>query len=235
MPKYVKSRARKEFDGEIDKLIRIIRTAFSAKCNLKDVREHVLASVMVQGSAKMEVYLTSLVSDWVNRANAAGLLVDQLPPQLRAYQLNELAVQGAYSHYIAFGNEPELLDKLAGRLNHASHRFALNGQACPALDSERLCKDRRYPSQRNLKVLFHRFGIVKLFDQLAKSAKAGVSLLLDSFNDVRTELAHEGIPPGLTAGDIRKRLRDAAKFIGHIDRVFFANVGSVGAVSLWTT
>jgi len=234
MPKYVKSRARKEFDADVDRLIRAVRDAFSSKCKLPNVREHVLASVMLQGSAKMEFYLTSLISDWVDRANASALQTDDLPLSLRAYGFNEQALAGAYAQFLAFGSEVDLLERLAGRLNNPSNYFAINGQHCPELQAEKLWKDRKYPSGKNLKILFNRFGIAKIFDELAKSAKSDLGLLLDSFNDVRAELAHEGIPPGLTPGDIRSKLRSAQRFISHVDRVFFKNLELLGAAPLWT-
>jgi hypothetical protein len=56
----------------------------------------------------------------------------------------------------------------------------------PTLNAKQIHTDKKYPSPDNIKRLFNRLGIDKVFDKLNAKAKADVKANLQSFNDIRT-------------------------------------------------
>ena len=94
--------------------------------------------------------------------------------------------------------------------------------------------DVKYPSTKNLRKLFRRLGIDPVFDRLNAVAKRDVESLLTSFNDVRTEMAHQGMPIGMSVGDIKARINDISLVVGYIDRLFYSHVSKTTGVVCWT-
>lgn len=235
MPRYLKSRARKTFDTEIAEAFRAIRSAFSNACRIEAVRVYVLSNAMLVGSAKLESYVEDLISDWVARVNASGLQTSHLPPAIRARFFSQQSVVAAFQHYVIRGDEGELNARVSDLVNGNIARFLVDGHPCPTLTASWLLHERKYPSPENWLRLFRRLGVPNVLNLVNAEAKADVAAMLVSFNDLRTVLAHQGIPPGLNVDDIRKRLRDIVRVVGWLDRVSFRQFGFVGTQNLWTT
>jgi hypothetical protein len=118
------------------------------------------------------------------------------------------------------------------KLNHyrqAQYEFAIDGRPLPAFSIASVYADRKYPSPKNLRRLFNRLGLPNIFALLNRLARRDTEALLTSFNDLRTEMAHSGMPVGLSSGDIRHRIKDVQLVVGCIDRTFYSHVcGPVG-------
>ena len=234
MPRYLKSRARQTFENEIGAVLRTVRQAFSANCPAPEVRVFVLSNAMLMGSAKLESYVEDLVSDWVTRVNAARLNSHAIPTALRSHFFSQQSVTASYQRFAVYGDEHALNTRVVGLLNSHQSRFLIDGQPLPLLNSGWILHERKYPSPDNWVVLFRRLGIAQVFHLLNAEAGRDVKLILTSYNDLRSALAHEGIPPGLSAQDIRLRLSDIGKLVSWLDRVFFRSLGRAGGIDVWT-
>ncbi|MBV9788968.1 MAG: hypothetical protein JOZ51_12375 [Chloroflexi bacterium] len=232
---YTKSRARKAFDIEVDELIKVIREAHSRKCNLPNVRSHVLCSAVMLCSAKVEVYLEDVISDWINLINASGIRTDQLPRNFRAYYLNNSSTVSLYKSFFASNDEVDFLKKLSNTLGQDFRQVAIDGVNVPVLQTRYIYADKKYPSPDNMKHLFNRLGISDIFSQLNKSARTDLKAVLVSFNDIRTSVAHQGVPVGLTAKDIGLRLKDVKRVVSHIDKILYFHVVKHTGAICWRT
>ena len=85
------------------------------------------------------------------------------------------------------------------------------------------------------KRLFNRFGFANIFSEFNRVASRDTKALLTSFNDLRVEMAHVGMPIGLTSGDIRQHITNIRSLVGYIDRVFYNHVGRSIRTNRWTT
>lgn len=232
---YRVSRARKQFATEIRTIQSALREAHSSKCSSTRVREMALCSAVILCSAKLESYIEDLVSDWAKAVVAQGLTTDKLHNHTRSFLLNHPSVEAVYRRYLLDGDETELLKSLAGLFPSKHFSFAASGQAVPPFMAQRIYRDIKYPSPKNVVRLFNRCGIPVLFHALNSVAKKDVESLLISFNDIRTEMAHEGMPVGASAGDIKKHISNVIELVGYIDRIFYSHVAKTNGSSCWTT
>jgi hypothetical protein len=77
-----------------------------------------------------------------------------------------------------------------------------------------------YPSAKNIKRLFARLGIDDLFARLDKRCKRDMALTIDSFQSLRTALAHES-PPNVTIIDVKLHFESMRLLTKALDRVAF--------------
>jgi hypothetical protein len=230
---YHYSRARKQFVADLAVIASALGDAFSAKCSSVIVREFALCSAVVLTSAKVESYLETLVADWGKAVLGRGLKTDKLHRHTRAFLLNDPAIEKVYRRLGFDGNEATFLPALAHLLGSSPFQFSKDGETIPAFQVMRVYTDVKYPSPRNLRKLFRRLGIDPVFHRLNAIAKRDVESLLTSFNDVRTEMAHQGMPVGLSVGDIKMRIKDVSFVVGYIDRLFYGHVCKTTGAACW--
>lgn len=231
---YRRSRARKRFDTETVALLDTLKETFSSKCDSVKTRKIALCGAVLLCSAMIESYLEDLIGDWGNVLKTPFLTTDNLPRRMRAFLLKDPAIVEAYRRYICFQDEMELLRRLEALLGNALHEFAFDGRGIPAFPVSAVYKDRKYPSPKNLKRLFYRFDFNNIFDELGRLARRDVEAALTSFNDLRTEMAHGGMPVGLTKDDIKNRIREVRQIVGYVDRAFYSHVAKSIGAGTWT-
>jgi len=233
---YVYSRARKRFNAEVKDLLVSTREAESPLCTSARVRDLAHGSAVILTSAKVESYLEDLILDWGKAINSTGILAGTLPKQTRAFLLNGSSVRAAYRKlFLLEHGEKNFLELIGQHIGPSGeYRFAIGTTAISPTSINLILKDVKYPSEENLNKLFFRCGITALFTSLNTVAKRDVLPLLKSFNDVRTELAHEGLPVGINGKDVRERIRDIAAVVGYIDRAFYKHTTKLFGPSSWT-
>jgi hypothetical protein len=97
---------------------------------------------------------------------------------------------------------------------------------------EFLVKDKKFPSVKNIKVLFRRLGLVDLSQKLSRRTRSNFDLSLQSFMDVRNALAHES-PPSITDVDVNLYFTRIACWVDAIDREFYSHVVSTSGSAYW--
>jgi hypothetical protein len=232
---YRLSRARKRFDLETDKLLGSLREAFSSKCKSTPTRELALCGAILLSSAKLESYLEDLIGDWGKSLKSPPLTTEKLPKRMRAFLLRTPAVVEAYRRYTCFRDETDLLPRLANLLGNSLHDLAADGRGIPLFEISSVYKDKKYPSPGNIKRLFYRFDFDNVFNELGRIGRRDVEAMLNSFNDKRTEMAHVGMPVGLTKDDIKNQIVEARKIVSYIDRMFYSHVVKTVGAAFWTT
>jgi hypothetical protein len=230
---YICSRARKQFETEVSHLLDTVREAHSRQCSSTAVREFALCSAVLLCSAKLESYIEDLLADWGNSVNAKGVMTDRLPRSTRAFFLTQTALTAAYRKYLVDDDEGALLSKLETLIAQNHFEVAIDSRPMPRFAIGAIIAGRKYPSPKNLRRLFNRFGVPDVFQILNRIAKRDAEALLTSFNDLRNEMAHVGMPVGLSAGDIKQRIRDMKVVVGCIDRVFYSRVCRYVDPSCW--
>jgi hypothetical protein len=90
-----------------------------------------------------------------------------------------------------------------------------------------------YPSAKNIKRLFARLGIDDLFARLDKRCKRDMALTIDSFQSLRTALAHES-PPNVTIIDVKLHFESMRLLTKALDRVAFNHIYKESGGDCWS-
>lgn len=231
---YSRSRARKRFEAEISQVLGALREAFSSKCSSPQVRELAMYGAILLASAKVESYIEDLIADWGSSVRSSAPTTEKLPTRMRAYLLNRPELLSAYRKFVCFQDEREFLSEVESFVGGTHYEFGIDTRSVPTFDTELVYKDRKFPSPRNIKRLFDRFGFTNVFGDLNRVSKRDVEALLTSFNDLRNEMAHVGKPVGLTHTDIRDRINEVQSIVGYIDRVFYQHTCKSVGNAYWT-
>lgn len=234
MPSYEKSRACKTCELEFVELSRINNEAHSDDCKLHAVRVSVLSNSMLIGSAKLENYLSDVIGDWASQVNASQLRTDELPLTIRARFFNQSDVLGTYSSYFQTHDEIALARKTITLMSR-DRTDSAGTEPRPRIYANWILEGCKYPSPDNLRHLFRRLGVNDLFKELNVLARRDVELTIRSFNDLRSELAHQGNVSGVTYQDVSDKLEEALEVVHLIDQVLFKEIGEIGGNLLWTT
>jgi hypothetical protein len=195
------------------------------------------ASAVILTSSKVESYLEDLISDWGTAIAGAGLTAATLPPEMRAFLMHGTATKSAYRKLLLQEHgERDFLRLTAAQLSfNGEYRFAVSSTLIIAGNLHSIVRDVKYPSEPNLKKLFARCGIRDIFTTLNSLSGRDVLALHTSFSDLRTEIAHSGLPAGINGKDVRDRIKEMRSLIGYIDRAFYRHVSAFTGPLVWIT
>lgn len=228
---YTRSRARLGFEAQVRELKTAARRASLKRHQIPlDIKTLTFHAALLETSAGLEVYVKTLIEDYAYQAQSNSLRVEHLPPKLRSYVLF-CGVRNAFEKYFSSGDEKELLNSL----DLDAHLFDVAREGSNLNSSMRLTAvpdGRKYPSPRNWELLFRRLGINNLFGSVSSVLKRDAKSMLESFNDVRTAIAHES-PPSLTKADVMRHLDNAIDFSRGVDRVAYRQLCAHGKHVCW--
>lgn len=232
---YQKSKARKAFEADVNVCIDAIRQLDRDAIQNSLIRDYVRSNAVLKTSVEVESYFEDVISDWLAELNANPRPIVDLPPAVRVRHLVSGPMMDVYRRYIAFSDENQFSRSLGSLLGIAEMEFATNGITCPPLVPSRILDGKKYPSVKNLKILFGRLGMENIFGLLNASAGRNMKLLLESFNDVRGSLAHVGWPVAYTDDDVKNLIATMKIFVHHLDQIFYEHAVHVGGSASWRT
>jgi hypothetical protein len=232
---YVRSKARKSFDNEIDSINRLVKKTFSGRAVDVDIRNFVLGHAIVLGFAKLEQYLQDLIVGFFQEVNRAGIKTEGLPRQLRAFLFHEENIAAPYRHFVVFKDEDRFLQSMTAVIGSASLGFMVDGNPAPSIPPQKIYAGSKYPSPRNLVRLFRRLGIRNIFHEINRLSGTDLKIKLTSFNDIRVEIAHVGALVGKNDEDVKNLLNDLRQIVRYIDRRFRTHACKIASSLCWPT
>lgn len=214
---YSKSKSRKYFDLIILDLTKTVKDTGTPQSQIPNIiLQSVYKSVIFQSSAALEDYLKSLFEDWLFMIDRNNILTNNIPKELVYWELGRRQVS-IFKKYILNGDEKKFVNELS-KENSFKILLSDNSHAKDLLTKD-FFMDKKYPSIRNIESLFARFGIKNIFDELGKTGRKNYRILLKSFSDKRTEIAHQYPSTDLTGLDTLNSLNFLINFVNCIDRV----------------
>lgn len=226
---YSKSAYRTDFDERLRSLRREANRASRLRPPLHDLRDMVFQCAIFQTSAAVESYLKLAIESWFQEIKvlARG---DRLPRNVRGY-FAARKLSGPFERYVSTRDEIPLAASLA---QETTFWPMMMGSATipPYVDGKDLHAGTAYPSFKNLKRLFQRIGIQNIHGDVAAILQRDVENMIESFQGVRTALAHAS-PPVITVQDVREKLDDMSELVRAIDRVFYRHVLAHGGSDCW--
>lgn len=230
---YLRSAARDAFEQRINKLRSAAKVAGTKSQGVpSQVREIAFHAAILETSAALEEYIKSLLEDYEFKALQFNLPLARLPDSIRTH----LFIQRTRPHFenLSFLNDEKRALK---KLDIKSDFFqVLDSNATVGTDIKiiSVIEGKKYPSIQNWEILFLRLGITNIFAQVNIRLRRDSKFLLESFNDVRTALAH-GEPPNLTYQDIQRHLDNMKSFIKGVDRVLCSHLCYCSGKEIWPT
>lgn len=231
---YTKSYARKEFDEAVNDFYTQARFVSLKKNSIpNDIQQCVFRNAIFQSSAALEEFIRSVLEDWIRSLSLNNKVLSDIPDELRFWSIGKCQ-KNIFTEYSAKNNEADLVKKLMSSAKLSS-LFDPSTKVSDVIHHAEHVSDKKYPSIKNLNILFKRFGIADFFSSVNVKGKKNYKSILQSFSDIRTSIAHQYPTPVLLFADISQQIKSICNFVATIDKVMYQHVVQHSGHVCWKT
>jgi hypothetical protein len=229
---YSKSRARTEFESKSIELVALARQISYKNVPLKyDHKNLIFQSTIVLLCSALEEYLRVFIEDLFFRYKSKNATISDTPVNSRTYTLfnNQRVI---YESFINNRDEAKILEKLDVRNTYLYSLIDDTKKFTNQINAKSIVNDKKYPSPKNLKILFNRIGIKNIFGETEKLGKKNYELILRSFLDIRETIAHQE-STDLTFDDVKRNFKNIMDLLDKIDRVSYRHICILSGQNFW--
>ncbi|MDD4753883.1 HEPN domain-containing protein [Proteiniphilum propionicum] len=229
---YSKSRARRDFETESNKLLKLAKKiSYKSSPLTYDHKQLINQSCIFLLSARIEDYTKNLIEDLIYSYRINGATLQQIPKNIRTKVLLDKQVNH-YRTYYNSSDEKVLLKNIA--IDNSFYQLlddtiAFSTQVHPS----NIIGTNKYPSIKNLKILYNRLGIKDIINELHRKAKKNISTAIESFLSLRESIAHQGAPT-ITFNDVERHFKNINEAINYLDRVVYSHIKKESGENYWT-
>ena len=228
---YSKSKAREEFEVESNKLVKLAKKVSYKSSPLNyDHKQLINQSCIFLLSARIEDYTKTLIEDLIYKYKTNGAILSNIPNNIRTKALLDKQVN-YFRNYYNSSDERSLLKNISIESNYyelLNDGMSFNSQ----IHSTNIIGTNKYPSVKNLKILYLRIGISDIIKELNKKSKKDLKTALESFLSLRESIAHQGAP-AITFIDIERHFKNVNEIINHIDRIIYSHILKESGSNFW--
>lgn len=228
---YSKSNSREAFELNSELKRKLALEASYKNRNIKYAHQQLIyQSTIFQLCALMEDYFKSLVEDLIFSYKTKGATLNELPIEFRTSQLISSQI-GSYQSHLNQPDQSKIIKKLCITkpfYNLLNDSEPFTNQIHPAT----IINTNKYPSEKNIKKLFQRFGFKDIFISLSTKYHKDFKVQLKSFTDVRESIAHQ-TPPQLTYQDVKRSFKNMNEIIDRIDRIVYRKIVETSSAKYW--
>ena len=229
---YSKSRARQEFETESYKLVTLAKmVSYKSSPLTYDHKQLINQSCIFLLSARIEDYTKNLIEDLIYRYRSNGAKLGNIPKNIRTKTLLDKQVQH-YRNYYNSSDERKLLNSISIDSNYYD-LLNDNSAFITQIHPSNIIGTNKYPSIKNLKVLYLRIGISDIIVELNKKSKKDLKTSLESFLSLRESIAHQGAPT-ITFDDIKRNFKNINEIINYFDRILYSHILNESGTTFWT-
>ena len=229
---YSKSRARKDFEVESSKLLKLAKkVSFKSSPLTYDHKQLINQSCIFLLSARIEDYTKNLIEDLIYCYRTNGATLEHIPKNIRTKVLLDKQVNH-YRTYYNSSDEKVLIKNIS--IDNTFYQLlddtvAFTTQVHPS----NIIGTNKYPSIKNLKILYNRLGIKDIVNELHRKAKKDITTAIESFLSLRESIAHQGAP-AITFNDIERHFKNMNEAINFLDRVVYSHIKKESGEIYWT-
>ncbi|HWJ28840.1 MAG TPA: HEPN domain-containing protein [Flavisolibacter sp.] len=228
---YSKSRARKEFEIEARKLLKLAKkVSYKSSPLTYDHQQLVNQSCIFLLSARIEDFTKVLIEDLLYSYRTNGATLRHIPKNIRTKTLLDKQVS-FYRSYYNSSDERLLLKNISIDSNYYGIMDD-TANFTTQIYSTNIIGTNKYPSIKNLKILYYRIGINDIVHDLNKKAGKDIKTNIESFLSLRESIAHQGAP-AVTYTDVERHFNNMVEAINYIDRVVYSHIKNESGASFW--
>lgn len=229
---YSKSRARRDFETTHTELLSLATQISYKKVNLcYDHKNMIFQSSIILLCSALEEYLRICIDDIFYKYKTNGALLSEIPLSPRTFSLFQKQ-KPIYEAFIHNRDETKALEKL-NISNYFLYGVINNNEILTNhIDAKSIVNDKKYPSPKNIKILFNRIGIKNLFSETNRIGRKDYELILRSFLDIRETIAHQE-STDLTFEDVKRNFRNIKDLLDKLDRVIYKHICAVSGQRYW--
>lgn len=229
---YSKSRARKEFEVESAKLVKLAKkVSYKSSPLTYDHKQLINQSCIFLLSARIEDFTKNLVEDLIYSYRTNGAILRHIPKNTRTKALLDKQVHH-FRNYYNSSDERTLLRNIS--VENIYYQIADDNVAFSTqIHASNIIGTNKYQSIKNLKILYNRIGISDITNDLNRKAKKDVKTGVESFLSLRESIAHQGAP-AITFGDIERHFNNINEVINYIDRIVYSHIFKESGGIYWT-
>ena len=197
-----------------------------------DVQQIIFKATIFQASAVLEEYIKNVFEDWIYLIEKKKKTSKDLPEELicKILILNQ---EDMFKRYLITKDEKEAIKNMINKRKKILSIFNLKSKVKNTSYFNNLILDKKYPSPDNIINICFRFGINDIFDKVNRIGNKDYKKNLSSFNDIRTEIAHEDHSRGLTDLDVNEKLKSLNDFVEKFDKVMCSHVAKNTGGDCW--
>jgi len=230
---YSKSKARKEFEKTYLELISLARQISYKKVSLSyDHKNMVYQSSIVLLCSSLEEYLRVFVEDLFFNYKLKKATLSELPINPRTFSLFHKQ-RTIYEGFIHNRDEAKILEKLKVSNGVLYSVISDSEIFTNHIDTKAIVNDKKYPSPKNVRILFNRIGVKNIFNETNNTGKKDYELLLRSFLDVRETIAHHE-STDLTFDDVKRNFENIKDFLDKVDRASYKHICQTSGQKYWS-
>lgn len=189
-------------------------------------------ALIVLLSSAIEEYNRSVIEDWFYQLRIQNAQMGQLPVNSRMFGLLHRAAPHFRSYLYKVENESKLIEQLDRARNDISNLVNDNATFTAQYLSKELWGDKKYPSIKNMGVLYNRIGIEDIFGRLSLRYHRDYKNKLSSLLSIREAIAHTGLRT-VTYTDIIDQIDFVDELINRLDRVLYTHFSLVAGSQYW--
>lgn len=228
---YSKSRARKDFETESKKLLKLAkRVSFKSSPLTYDHNQLINQSCIFLLSARIEDFTKNLIEDLIYSYRTNGATLGHIPKNTRTKVLLDKQVNH-FRNYYNSSDERALLKNIL----ISNPTYQITDDSVPFTNhvhSSNIIGGNKYPSIKNLKILYHRLGINDIITDINLKSKKDLKTAIESFLSLRESIAHQGAP-AITFSDIERHFKNINEAINYIDRTVYSHIKKESGEQYW--
>lgn len=228
---YSKSRARRDFETESSKLIKLAKKiSYKSSPLTYEHKQLINQSCIFLLSARIEDYTKNLIEDLVYNYKSNGATMGHLPKNIRTKALLDQQIH----HFRTFYNssdEKALIRNISIDNSYYSiidNTISFTNQ----IQASNIIGTNKYPSTKNLKIVYNRLGINNIITELNRKAQKDIKTAIESFLSLRESIAHQGAPT-ITYSDIERHFKNINEAINYIDRIICSHIKRESGDNYW--
>lgn len=228
---YTRSTAREDFEEEKEKLKKLAKKISYKSSPLSyDHKQLVYQSCIFLLSARIEDYTKKLIEGILYNYRVKGATLAILPLNSRT----KAFIDSNVTHFRNFYNSSNEKD-LIKNISLANNSFDIVKDDIVLthhIKSHNIISTNKYPSIKNLRILYHRIGIDDIIRKININSRKDLKTSFESFLSLRESIAHQGSGQ-LTFEDIDRHFSNVNQFINHIDRIVYKHICSSSGSKYW--
>lgn len=228
---YKKSQSRIDFEQGTISLKRVTKKiSFKSSPLTYEQKQLIYQSAIFLMSPKIESYSESLIENIVFNYKSREATINELPDNI----ITRTIIDRQLTHYKNFINNSDER-KLLENINHKNPYYKMlndDEKICDLINAGTILATNKYPSLKNMKILYFRIGIQDIIKEIQIKGKKNYKDQLESFLSVREAIAHQEAP-ALTFQDIERHLNNLLEIINNLDRVVYSHITKVSGEKYW--